>query len=66
MRIPGIHPHGLGKLAVNLQVTLLTMQGKEEPGLDQGVNDFQLFLTGMTGNMEALALFVDHIGALAV
>jgi len=51
---------------MDLQMPLLTVEGDKEPGLYQGVNDLQLLLAGMAGNVEALALFIDHVCALAV
>ena len=45
---------------------LLTVDRHKESGLAQGVNDLQLLLAGVTGNMQTLALFIDHIGTLPV
>ena len=42
------------------------MNGDEELGLTQSVNDLQLFLAGVAGNVQAFALFVDHLRTLAV
>ena len=45
---------------------LLTVKGQEELGLHKTVDDLQLFLTGMAGNVQTLALFVYHVSALTV
>ena len=62
----GVHTHGLSQLAVDLQHTLLTVDGQEELGPDQTVDDLQLLLAGMSGNMETFALFVNHVSTFAV
>ena len=45
--VPGVHAHGLRHPLVDLQHPLLTVQGNEELGLGQGVDDLQLLLTGV-------------------
>ena len=62
----GIHAHLLGQSAVNLQMALFTMDGDEKFGLAQGVDDLQFLLTGVSGDMESLTLFVDHLSACAI
>ena len=51
---------------MNLQVPLLAMDRKEEPGLDQSVDNFQLFLAGVARDVQTFALFIYHIRTLAV
>ena len=62
--VPG-QAHVLGQLAVDLEHPLLAVDGDEEPGLGQGVDDLQLLLAGVAGDMEDVRLVVDHLHALA-
>ena len=45
---------------------LLAVDGNEEPRLYQGVDDLQLLLAGVAGDMKTFALLVNHIGTLPV
>ncbi len=45
---------------------LLAVDGDEELGLDQGVDDLQLLLAGVAGDVEGQLPLVHHLGALAV
>ena len=49
-----------------LQVALFAVDGHKELGLDQGVHNHQLLLTGMAGDMEGTQALVDHFCALPV
>ena len=51
---------------MRLQMALLAMDGDKEPGLEQAVDDLQLLLAGMSGDVQALELVVDDLGTLAV
>ena len=62
----GVHAHLTGDGGVLLQVALFAVEGDEETGLHQGVDDLQLLLTGVAGDMESLQLVVDHVRLLAV
>ena len=64
--VPAVHAHGFCQPGVELQVPLLAVEGQEELGLHQSMDDLQFFLASVAGNMEAFALFVHHIGTLAV
>ena len=63
--VPGIHAHGLGHPAVDLQHPLLAVEGDEELGLHQRVDDLQLLLAGVAGHVEHVGLVIDHVHALA-
>ena len=39
---------------MRLQMALLAMDGDKEPGLEQAVDDLQLLLAGMSGDVQAL------------
>ena len=46
---------------------LLAVDGDEELGLDQRVDDLQLLLAGVAGDVKVRsALFIHHVGTLAV
>ena len=60
------HPHLLGQLGVLLQVPLLAVHGDKVLGLAQGMDDLQLLLAGVPGDVQPFQLVVDHVGALAV
>ena len=62
----GIHAHLTGKLRMALEVTLLSVDGNEELGLHQGVDDFQLLLAGVARHMEVRQLVIDHLRALPI
>ena len=62
----GVHAHGLGQPGVGPEMALLAVDGDKELGLNQGVDDFQLLLSGVAGGMEVGLLVADHIRALAV
>ena len=49
-----------------LQVALLAVDRDEELGLHQAVDDFQLLLAGVAGDVEGAGPLVDHLGPLAV
>ena len=66
VNVPGVHAHGLRQLGVELQMPLLAVDGDEELGLYQSVDDFQLLLTGVAGDVKPLALFIHHVCTLAV
>ena len=54
------------QFGMDLQMALLAVNGDEELGLAKGVDDLQFLLAGVTGDMQPLALFVNHLGTLAV
>ena len=60
-----VHAHLLGQLAVDLEHALLTMEGDEETGLRQRVDDLQLLLAGVAGDVEHIGLVVNDLHALA-
>ena len=60
-----VHAHLLSQLAVDLQHPLLTVERDEEPGLRQGVDDLQLLLAGVAGDVEHIRPVIDHRSALA-
>ena len=62
----GFHPHLAGQLGMNLQHPLFPVDRNKEFRLDQGMHDFQFFLTGVAGHMEGQFPFVEHLYALAV
>ena len=62
----GGHAHLLGQLGVGLEVPLLAVDGNEEFGLHQGVDDLQLLLAGVARHVEGAQPLVDHLGVLAV
>ena len=64
--VSGVHAHLLGQLGVDLQVALLAVDGDEELRLDQRVDDLQLLLAGVAGDVEGPRPLVDHFGSLAV
>ncbi len=43
---------------------LLAVDGDEELGLHQGVDDLQLLLAGVAGDVKLLGPLVDHLGPL--
>ena len=51
---------------MELEHPLLAVEGDEELGLDQGVDDFQLLLAGVARHMEGQVPLVHHLYALAV
>ena len=63
---PGVHAHVAGELGMGLEVPLLSVDGNKELGLDQSVNDFQLFLAGVAGDVQGEFSLIDHLGILAV
>ena len=64
--VVGGHPHLLGQLGVDLQMALFPVDGDEELGLHQAVDDLQLLLAGVAGHMEGQRPLVDHLGSLPV
>ena len=62
----GIHAHLAGQSGVLLQVPLFAVDGDEVAGLGEGVDDFQLFLTGVAGDVKAFQFVIDHVGIFAV
>ena len=66
VNVPGVHAHGLCQLGMELQMPLLAVDGDEEFGLYQPVDDFQLLLAGVAGDVKSLALFIHHVRTLAV
>ena len=66
VNVPGVHTHGLGQLGVDLQHPLFAVDGQEEPGMHQTMDDLQLLPAGMAGGVQPLALFVYHVCTLAV
>ena len=64
--MPGVHAHLAGQLGVGFEMALLPVDGNEEPGLDQGVDDFQLLLAGVARDVEGAAALVDDLGVLPV
>ena len=60
-----VHAHVLGQLGVDLQHPLLAVEGDEEPGLREGVDDLQLLLAGVAGHVEHVGPIIDHLDALA-
>ena len=60
-----VQAHLLGHLAVNLEHPLLAVEGDEEPGPGEGVDDFQFLLAGVAGDMEHVRPVVDDLHALA-
>ena len=64
--VPGVHAHLLGQLGVNLQVALFAVNRDKESGLDQGVDDLQLVLAGVAGDVERPGPLIDHLGPFAV
>ena len=61
----GSHAHALRHPFMNLQHPLLAMEGDEELGPCQGVDDLQLLLTGVAGHMQHVRLVIHHVCALA-
>ena len=51
---------------MRLQMTLLTMNGNKESGLQQAMDNFQFLLTSVTRDMQALKLVVDDLRSLAI
>ena len=51
---------------MGLEVPLLAVDGNEEFGLHQGVDDLQLLLAGVARHVEGAQPLVDHLGVLAV
>src|SRR5699024_7088492 len=64
--VVGSHAHLPGQLGVDLQVALLPVDGNEELGLDQAVDDLQLLLAGVAGHVEGHGPLVHHVGSLPV
>ena len=64
--VAGLHAHLAGQLGVDLQHALLAVDGDEELGLDQGVDDLQLLLAGVARNVQGALPLVEHLGPLAV
>ena len=60
------HAHLPGQLRMDLQHPLLAVDRDEEPGLDQGVDQLELLLAGVAGDVQTLGLVVDDLSALAV
>ena len=58
------HAHGHGKTSVLAQVLLLAVDRDEIFGFRQAVNQLQLLLAGMAGNMHLVHGFVNHRAAL--
>ena len=63
--VVGLHAHALGHPLVDLQHALLAVEGDEEPGLRQRVDDLQLLLAGVAGHMQHVGLVIHHVRALA-
>ena len=47
-------------------MALLAVDGDEEAGLQKPVDDLQLLLAGVAGDVQALELVIDDLCALAV
>ena len=62
----GGRSHLLGHPGVGLEVALLPMDRDEELGPDQGVDDFQLVLTGVAGHVKGASVLADHLSLFAV
>ena len=62
----GIHAHRLGQTGMRLQMALLAVDGDEEAGLQKPMDDLQLLLAGVAGDVQALELVIDDLCALAV
>ena len=60
-----VHAHLHGQIHVAAEHLLLPVEGDEEPGLGQGVNDLQLLLAGVAGDVEGIGLVVDYVHPLA-
>ena len=46
-------------------MALLAVERNEEARMQQRVDDLELLLAGMAGDMQALELIVDNVGSLA-
>ena len=57
------HPQFLRQFGVTNQVMIFAMDGYKKLGANQIVHEFQLFLTRVSGHMDAFALAVNHIRA---
>ena len=57
----GSMPMASASSLVDLQHPLLTVEGNEELGLGQGVDDLQLLLAGVAGHVEHIRLVVHHV-----
>ena len=63
--VVALHAHVLSQLAVDLEHALLAVEGNEEAGLGEGVDDLQLLLAGVAGHMQDVRPVIDHLHALA-
>ena len=60
-----VHAHLLSQLAVDLQHPLLTVERDEETRLRQGVDDLQLLLAGVAGDVKHIRPVINHGSTLA-
>ena len=58
--------HLLGHFGVGLEVALLAVDRDKELGPNQGVDDLQLVLAGVAGDVEGAGVLADHLGLFPV
>ena len=64
--VAGVQAHLTGQLGVNLEHTLLAVDGNEVFGLDQSVDDLQLLLAGVARHVQGALPLVEDLCSLAV